>query len=337
MERIRKYKTLFLIVGLSILLFLVFIMGLVVGKYNISLPTFFDAIFNPETTFTTERSIIQNLRLPRTIVALLSGIALSVSGLVYQDIFQNKLVSPDFLGVSSGASVGACTAILLGLGSIWIFSFSFVFGIVAMLLTFLVSKILKNTSPTIMLLSGIIVSGLMDSGIGLIKYLADSDNQLGEITYWLLGTFSKVTMKEAYIMIPIVLLCTVFLFVIRWRINIISLGKEESQSRGLNYKAYLILLIIIVTMLTTSTVSFCGIIGWIGLVIPHIVRLLVGRNATKTIPLSILLGSIFMIICDVISRSFTFSEIPLSVVTGFIGTPIFVLLLFLRRNKIDER
>ena len=321
MERVNKNKIVLTTLILSIILFIVFIIAVVVGKYAISIDVFLDVVFNPNTTHQVERSVILNLRLPRTIMALLVGIALSISGLIYQDIFQNKLVSPDFLGVSSGASVGACLAILLGLGGVWICSFSFTFGVVAMLLTLLVSRIFRNTSPTILLLSGIVISGLMDSAIGLIKYMADSDNQLGEITYWLL---------------PIVALSIAILFLIRWRINIISLGKEEAVSRGINYNFYIIVIIFFVTLLTACSVSFCGIIGWVGLVIPHIVRLIIGRNSKKTIPLTIFVGAIFMILCDIISRSFTFSEIPLSVVTGFVGTPIFVYTLFLRRNKIDE-
>lgn len=336
MERVNKNKIVLTTLILSIILFIVFIIAVVVGKYAISIDVFLDVVFNPNTTHQVERSVILNLRLPRTIMALLVGMALSISGLIYQDIFQNKLVSPDFLGVSSGASVGACLAILLGLGGVSICGFSFAFGIVAMLLTLLVSRIFRNTSPTILLLSGIVISGLMDSAIGLIKYMADSDNQLGEITYWLLGTFSKVTMNEAYIMLPIVALSISILFLIRWRINIISLGKEEAVSRGINYNFYIIVIIFFVTLLTACSVSFCGIIGWVGLVIPHIVRLIIGRNSKKTIPLTIFVGAIFMILCDIISRSFTFSEIPLSVVTGFVGTPIFVYTLFLRRNKIDE-
>ena len=169
----KKYIT--IIIFLSILLFIVFISALVVGKYSIPLDKFYDVFFNPNTINVVEQSVIFNLRLPRTIIALLAGISLSISGLIYQDVFQNKLVSPDFLGVSSGASVGACLAILIGLSSFWICSFSFIFGITAMLLTLIISKVFKTSSPTILLLSGIIISGLMDSCIGLIKYMADTD------------------------------------------------------------------------------------------------------------------------------------------------------------------
>ena len=205
-----------------------------------------------------------------------------------------------------------------------------------MILTLLLSKSFRNNSPTILLLSGIIVSGLMDALISFIKFLADSDNQLGEITYWLLGSFSKVTIKEVYLIFPIVCVCISILFLIRWRINIVSLGKEAAENKGINYNIYMLLIIIVITILTSVSVSFCGIVGWIGLVVPQIVRLLVGRNTVKSIPLTILVGAIFMIICDIVSRAFTFSEIPLSAVTGFLGTPIFIVLLFIKRGNIYE-
>ena len=336
MERISKRNYLILILSTLILLIFVFFAAIFIGKYVIKPECFFDALFNSSTQFTTERSVILNLRLPRTIIALLTGIGLSVSGLIYQDIFQNKLVSPDFLGVSSGASIGACVAILLGLGSVWICAFSFIFAIIAMVLTLIVSKIFKNTSPVVLLLSGIIVSEMMDSGIGLIKYLADTDNQLGEITNWLLGTFSKTTMNDVYVMAPIVIIIVSIIFVIRWRINVIALGRNEANSRGLNYKLYLIVLIILITLLTASSVAFCGIVGWVGLVIPHISRLIVGRNTQRSIPFTCILGGLFMIICDILSRSFTFSEIPLSVVTGFLGTPIFVIVLATKGRGIHD-
>lgn len=336
MERLKKHKTLIYFLISLIILIILFFTALLVGRYTIDFKNFFDSLFNPNTVNNVDRTILLHERLPRTIMAGLVGIGLSLSGLVYQDIFQNKLVSPDFLGVSSGAGVGACIAILIGLGGIWICCFSFISGIIAMILTLLVSRLFKNSSPTILLLSGIIISGLMDSTLSFIKFMADTDNELGEITYWLLGTFSKVTMDNVYIMLAISVVCISILFIIRWRINIISLGKYQAETRGLNYNIYMGLLIIVVGILTSSSVAFCGIVGWVGLVIPHIVRLLVGRNTIKTIPLTILFGASFMIICDIISRTFTFSEIPLSAVTGFIGTPIFVAILLKRRNSIHD-
>lgn len=336
MERIRKNKVfLYLIISVFLLL-IVFVLGLLIGKYKISILSFFNILTGQENVNITDKTVIINIRLPRTIVAGLVGIGLAISGLIYQEVFQNKLVSPDFLGVSSGAGVGACLAIIIGITGIGICFFSFGFGVLAMILTLLLSKSFRNNSPTILLLSGIIVSGLMDALISFIKFLADSDNQLGEITYWLLGSFSKVTIKEVYLIFPIVCVCISILFLIRWRINIVSLGKEAAENKGINYNIYMLLIIIVITILTSVSVSFCGIVGWIGLVVPQIVRLLVGRNTVKSIPLTILVGAIFMIICDIVSRAFTFSEIPLSAVTGFLGTPIFIVLLFIKRGNIYE-
>lgn len=336
MERIRKNKVLLYLLISVFLLLIVFILGLLIGKYKISILSFLNILTGQENVNITDKTVIMNIRLPRTIVAGLVGIGLAVSGLIYQEVFQNKLVSPDFLGVSSGAGVGACIAIIIGITGIGICFFSFGFGILAMILTLLLSKSFRNNSPTILLLSGIIVSGLMDALISFIKFLADSDNQLGEITYWLLGSFSKVTIKEVYLIFPIVFICIITLFLIRWRINIVSLGKEAAENKGLNYNIYMLLIIIVITILTSVSVSFCGIVGWIGLVVPQIVRLLVGRNTVKSILLTILVGAIFMIICDIVSRTFTFSEIPLSAVTGFLGTPIFIAILFIKRGNIYD-
>lgn len=336
MERVRNKKiTIYLIVSVFLLL-IVFVLALLLGQYKINISSFVKIITAQDNINLTDKTVILNIRLPRTIVAGLVGIGLAVSGLIYQEVFQNKLVSPDFLGVSSGAGVGACFAILLGITGIWICCFSFAFGILAMVLTLILSKSFRNNSPTILLLSGIIISGLMDASISFIKFMADSDNQLGEITYWLLGSFSKVTMNEVYIIFPIILICISILFSIRWRINVVSLGKDAAETKGLNYNRYMLLIIVVVTILTSISVSFCGIVGWIGLVIPQFVRLLVGRNTVKSIPLTIMIGAVFMIICDIISRTFTFSEIPLSAVTGFLGTPIFITLLFIKRGSIYD-
>lgn len=336
MERIRKNKVFIYLILSVFLLLIVFVLGLLIGKYKISILDFLNILTGQKNVNMTDKTVIINIRLPRTIVAGLVGIGLAVSGLIYQEVFQNKLVSPDFLGVSSGAGVGACLAIIIGITGIGICFFSFGFGILAMILTLLLSKSFRNNSPTILLLSGIIVSGLMDALISFIKFLADSDNQLGEITYWLLGSFSKVTIKEVYFIFPIVSVCIIILFLIRWRINIVSLGKDAAENKGINYNIYMLLIIIVITILTSVSVSFCGIVGWIGLVVPQIVRLLVGRNTVKSMPLTILVGAIFMIICDIVSRTFTFSEIPLSAVTGFLGTPIFIVLLFIKRGNIYE-
>jgi iron complex transport system permease protein len=255
---------------------------------------------------------------------------------LYQETFQNKLVSPDLLGVSSGAGVGAATAIVLGLSSVFVSLFAFLFGVLTIVMTLFVAKSFRNRSSMILTLSGIIVGGFMSAILSFVKYLADAETTLADIAFWLMGSFEQSVISDVYVLLPIVVICSIVVLVMSWRINIVALGKEEAQTKGINYRAYRIVIIIVATLLTASSVAFAGTISWIGLVVPHIVRLMVGRDTRKTIPLSMLFGATFMIVADIMSRVFTAAEVPLSAVTGLFGTIIFVLILFVRRNTINE-
>ena len=329
-----KKATLFLVFSL-ISGSIIFVIALMVGKYNIPANVFFKAVFTDDTTVSTQRSIILNLRLPRTIVAALSGVGLSLSGLLYQEIFQNKLVSPDLLGVSSGSAVGAAVAILLGFSATFVSLFSFCFGVITVLLTLFLSRQFKNGASVTLILAGIIVGGFMSAVLSMIKYFADPMTTLSTITFWLMGSFENSVMNNVYVLLPMVSLCCVVLLIISWRINVIALGREEAQTKGINYKFYKLLIIGIATLLTAATVAFSGTIGWIGLVVPHLVRLIVGRDTVKTIPLCITFGGIFMILVDLFSRTFTSQEIPLSAVTGLFGTIIFVVILLVKRRDFN--
>ena len=319
---------------LSALIVILFFVSMSVGRYRIPFP---DVIkyFTGQTVPELSARVIAYLRLPRTLLAVLVGCALAVSGAIYQSAFNNKLVSPDLLGVSSGASVGACFAILLGLSGVFISLFSFVMGFIAVILTVLIAKIFKNKSNVVLLLSGIAVGGLMSSGVGLMKYLADDEMKLAEMTYWLLGDLSGTTMKEVWIMLPIVVASCVVTVLSSWRVNIVSLGAKESKALGINYKANMGILIGIATLLTAGAVSVSGTIGWIGLVIPNVVRLIVGSDNNKVLPLSMLSGAAFTIIVDMLARTLAPNEIPLSVITGIIGTPLFIYAIFKRRKEIQ--
>lgn len=332
----KSYKTIILCICGIVLFALLFFIALMVGRYPISFIDFFSSLFNAENNPITH-SIVVNLRLPRTILAALTGIALSLSGLLYQETFQNKLVSPDLLGVSSGAGVGAALAIIMGVSSWFISLFAFVTGVAAVFCTMMVGKIFKNKSSVVLVLAGIIVGGFMSAVLSFIKYLADAETTLASITFWLMGSFENATMTNVWILLPIVTVCSVVVFLFRWRINIVALGQEESQTRGIKYGVYRTIIIGIATLLTASSVAFSGTIGWIGLVVPHIMRLFVGRNTQKTIPLCIIFGACFMIVVDMLSRCFTTAEIPLSAVTGLFGTIIFVIVLLVRRRTINER
>lgn len=319
---------------ITIILFIFsFIIALMVGRYTISPQGFFNAIFTSDTKYNMDRSIIVNLRLSRTLMACLSGIGLSISGLLYQELFQNKLVSPDLLGVANGSGVGAAFAILLGLSSYMTSSLAFIVGISTVGMTIIISKIFRNKSSSTLLLSGVIVSGLMSSILSMIKYFANPETQLSDITFWLMGSFQDSKMIEVYILGVVVLISIIILILISFRINIIGLGRYEAEAKGLNYTAYRLFIIIIATLLTATSVAFSGTISWIGLVIPHIVRLIVGKNTTRSIPLTITFGATFMVIVDILSRTFTTNEIPLSAVTGLFGTIIFVIILFTQRRR----
>ena len=331
-----KLKTTLSILITSIILVVMFVVALMVGRYVIKIDEFFKAIFTSDESYDIQRSIVVNLRLPRTIMAMFVGIGLSLSGLLYQETFRNKLVSPDLLGVSTGASVGAAIAIVLGLSSAFISIFAFMMGIFTVFITVMISRLFRNGSQTILLLSGIIVGGFMSAILSLIKYMSGDITTLASITYWLMGSFESATMAKDYILMGVVIICVVVLLLISHPINLVNQGREEAQTKGIPYSFYRYLIIIISTLLTAISVCFCGTISWIGLVVPHIVRLIVGRDAKRTIPLCITFGGAFMILVDILSRSFTDSEIPLSAVTGIIGTVIFVVILIIKRRKLNE-
>jgi len=323
--------------ALSVIAFVtVFVTALAVGRYSLSLGDVMDFLLGNLPHDSNPYKVISELRLPRTIIAALVGIGLGLSGLLYQETFQNKLVSPDFLGVTSGACVGAAAAILLGLSATMISLLAFIAGVVTVMLTLALSKVFQNRSPTILLLSGIIIGGLMSALLAVIKYFADPDSTLSSITFWLMGSCEHTTMGDVAILLPIIATCAMVLVVLRWRINLVALGREEAQTKGLNYTLYRRAIILMATLMTASAVSIVGSVGWIGLVIPHMVRILVGRNTANTIPLTILFGGIFMILVDIISRSFTDAEVPLAAISGLFGTVIFIGILYIRRRTILE-
>lgn len=322
-----------LLVVLSVLLVIMFFTSMCVGRYGVSFVDVFK-FFTGQQIDQTSYNVMLYLRLPRTLIAVLVGIALTLSGAIYQSSFNNRLVSPDLLGVSSGASVGACFAILLGFSTAMISAFAFVFGFITVFITLLIAKAFKNKSNVILILAGLAVGGVMSSLVGLIKYLADNEMKLAEMTFWLLGDLSKVKMEDFYVLLPVVVVCSVITIVLSWRLNIISLGQKEAKSLGVNYKVTFVLLIVVATILTAISVSVAGTIGWIGLVIPNITRLLIGSNNKKLIPISMLIGAIFMVIVDMLARSLAPNEIPLSVITGILGTPLFIFAIYKRRKEI---
>ncbi|MDY0277969.1 MAG: iron ABC transporter permease [Acholeplasma sp.] len=331
----KKYFTL-LIISI-VLLICVVLLALIIGRFSISIKDVVNFIVGKSDSNSLNHNVILKLRLPRTLMALFVGCALSLSGIVYQETFQNRLVSPDILGVSSGASVGIALGLLVGVPVIFISLMGFVFGILSMISTLLLAKVFYNKTPMILILSGVIVGGFMTSILSIIKSIANADTILPTITYWLLGSFDKTEISDVFIIAPIVVISATIFVVIKWKINLISLGEEEATTKGIDYKKYRLVIICVATLLTASAVAFSGVVGWVGLVIPQIVRIMIGRNTKYTIPLTITFGALFMVIADIISRSFFQAEIPLSAVTGFIGVPIFVLILTFKKTEVNVR
>ncbi len=280
------------------------------------------------------KSMVISVRLPRVIAAAAIGAALSVSGATYQGIFKNPLVSPDLLGVSAGATVGASAAILLGLSSSLIQICALAGGICAVLITVSIPRLFSNNSSTMLVLAGIVVSGFMSALQGLAKYVADPESQLASIVFWTMGSLASVMMKNVLPVLPAIVIALGVILGIRWRVNLLSLGTAEAQSLGVNIALVRGVAVLCSTILTACSVCISGTIGWVGLVIPHFSRLLIGEDNRYMIPAAMLLGAVFMIVVDTAARTLTSGEIPLSIITGLLGTPIFILLLKRQKSRI---
>lgn len=279
-------------------------------------------------------TVVLNIRGPRILAAILVGAALAGSGAAYQGLFRNPLVSPDILGVSSGAALGAVIGIFLSLPAVAIQGLSFVFGLVAVAAVYGIGTSVRGHDPILVLvLAGVVIGTLLGSCIALLKYFADPYNQLPAITFWLLGSLAATTPSDALgILAPIV--CGLLpLYLLRWRMNLMSLGDEEAQALGVDTRRLRLAVVFAATLMTSAAVSISGIIGWIGLLIPHFARLLVGPNFGRLLPASIVLGAGFLLGIDTLARTAAAIEIPLGVLTAFVGTPLFLwLLLNVRRS-----
>ena len=268
-------------------------------------------------------------------LALLVGAALSIAGAVYQGLFKNPMVSPDMLGASSGAGFGAALAILLSLPYAFIQVNAFAFGIVAVGLAYFVCQRVSRGKDAILMLvlGGMIVSTLFSSFITLTKYVADPDSKLPEITYWLMGSLSTVNLQDILFLLPPLLIGIAPLAFLRWQLNAMAFGDEEAQAMGLNVKRLRGLFILCATLLTAASVAIAGMIGWIGLIIPHMARFIVGPNCKVLLPMSFLVGGSFLLLVDNVARNLFTVEIPLGILTSIIGAPFFFYLLLKRKKE----
>lgn len=324
----------FALIGLILALVGGVLLALSVGRFYIP-PTKVINTLLLNAPHSVESNIIFNLRLPRILAAILVGAALAVAGTTFQGLFRNPLVSPDLLGVSGGACVGASVAILLGFGAFGIQGLAFAGGLTAVLLTMSLPGLIRHDSMLILVLSGIIVGGFMLACLGLIKYIADPETQLADIVYWQLGSLAKSDYHNLLTFSPMTLLTLSLLFIMRWRINLLSLGEREAKLSGSNVRPERNLMILCSTLLTACAVCLSGTIGWIGLVIPHVARLLIGDNNLRTLPLAALIGAIFLLLIDTLARNLYVQEIPLGILTGFLGAPFFAWVLIKHGEHSD--
>jgi iron complex transport system permease protein len=284
------------------------------------------------------RLLVFNLRLPRLLTALLLGMSLSAAGTVFQTLFGNPLVEPGFLGVSQGAAFGAALCIVfLGGSALTIQGVAAIFAFAGLGLSYLLARRIRYGGWVLRLvLAGIAVSALFSAGLGILKYVADPLRQLPEITFWLLGGLSSVTWPRFLSILPVVLTGLLFLYLFRWRLNLLALNEETAFSMGAAPKRERLLLLTAAVLPTAAVISVAGMVGWVGLIIPHIARRLFGSDTRFSLPASMLLGGAFAMLCDDISRSLLAGEIPLGIITSLLGAAIFIDLMVSRAMRIER-
>ena len=314
------------------LLIAAIIISAAIGRYPIGIREIFGIVFsklfNIEPFWSaTQASLLLSHRIPRIILACLVGCCLSAAGASYQGIFQNPMASPDILGASSGAAFGAALGILLGFGNTMIIVSAFVVSLLSVIIVVFVGKKIRGNSTIGLILIGIMISSLFSSGTSFIKLVADTQEQLPAITYWLIGSLNGAQTYDIQIVFIPMLIGLVLLILLRWRLNILAFGDEEATTMGVNVNRLRTVIIICATLLTASSVAVSGMIGWVGLIIPHLARRIVGNDFKILMPVTMLLGAVFMLVVDDVSRSLLATEIPIGILTSVIGAPFFIYLM----------
>lgn len=310
-----------------ILLCVAFVFSIGVGKYPIPIKDIIKIILGKEVD-STVRMVFFNLRLPRTIMVLIAGMGLSISGSIYQTIFKNPLATPDIIGVSSGATLGAAIAIVFLSGGTFTVAFNaFVGGIVAVFIAIGLARMSENKGITTIVLAGIVIGSITNGLIMILKFFADPERQLAAIEFWSMGSFAGITADKMLGVLPYFLLGITILILLRWQINILSLSDDEGKSLGLKIERVRLLIIAAATLVVASIVSITGLISFISLIAPHIARIIRKRNDFSTTIFSGLIGSLILIVADCLARSIGSSEIPISILTTFIGAPYLAYLM----------
>ena len=323
---------------LSAVLVLMILGSVALGRYPIGLRELFGILLSKLTDIDpfwlpVQESLLLQHRLPRILLACLVGCCLSAAGASYQGVFQNPMAAPDILGASSGAAFGAALAILLNLGRSMIVVLAFACSLATVAVVIYVGSRAKGKRVMGLILSGIMISSLISSGTSLIKLVADPEDQLPAITYWLMGSLNGTAPRDLLLALIPMAIGLIPLLLLRWRINVLTLGDDEARTMGINAPRLRVLVILCATLITAAGVAVSGVIGWVGLVVPHLSRKLVGNNYKRLMPTSMLLGAIFLLLADNISRNLLATEIPIGILTSFIGAPFFIHLI----SKDGER
>lgn len=329
-ERITRKRL--IIIGSLCVFFLVMAVSFFLGKFPIPFTEFWQAMLNKvmpiaENTNSQVETILFKIRFPRIIMAVVIGAGISVAGAAYQALFQNPMISQDILGASQGAAFGAAIGLFFSMAYEHVIELSFGFGLLAVGAVLLFNHFLGSRSVLNLILIGMMIGSLFSAAVSFLKLVGDPTNTLPAITYWLMGSLSGIKEQNVLFAAPLILIGMIPILVLRWRLNVISLGEEEAASLGVNSRRLRIILIIAVTLITAAAVSVSGLIGWVGLIVPHFARLLVGTDNRYSLPLTAILGSTFLLVVDDFARLMTTSEIPIGILTSFIGAPIFIFLI----------
>lgn len=317
---------------MSVLLALLALASLGLGRYMVAPQTVMhvlaDHLMNrPSTGSPTEQAIILAIRPPRILAAIIVGAALSASGAAYQTMFRNPLVSPEILGVAAGAGFGASIGILLGVGIGLLEVLSFSCGLLAACLALVIGRLVGTGSLSILVLGGIVIGAMFGALISATQYVANPETTLPEITFWLFGSLGRATTASLRVPALIVLVCLGALYVVRWPLTVLGAGDDEARTMGVNIGVVWTVVIGASTLMTATVVSLAGIIGWVGLVVPHLARFIVGPSFSRLLPASVLIGAIYLLAVDDVARSASSLDLPLGILTALIGAPFFILLL----------
>jgi iron complex transport system permease protein len=328
----------FFILALFICLIILMLFSLTLGRYPVPVSEIIRIVlttgFNETRPYTDKAwVVVEIVRMPRILGVTLCGMGLALAGAAMQGVFRNPLIGPEVAGVQAGASFGGVLAILFSLPMPGVVGLAFAFGLLALMLAFVLAKLAGKNTILALVLAGVITGGFFSSMTGLAQYVADPQTKLPSIVYWLLGSFVGMTYEKLMIVATVMLICGTLLLLLRWRINLLSLGEEDAQALGINVEALRWGIVTLVAMIVAAQVSISGGVGWVGLIIPHLARMLVGPEHSKLLPASALLGGIYLLAMDDIARSATTQEIPIGLLTSMLGTPVFAFLFWRMQGR----